>query len=135
MGLLLADVHRFKAINDSYGHQIGDRVLIELARRLRANTRDSEMIARYGGDEFVVVLPEADLDVLRRVALRVRSAIWDVPFQLDGDQTLAVAVGLGAVTVGDFKRAKGPEHVLAVGDKLLYATKHKRDRRICLLRI
>jgi len=134
-GLLLTDVHHFKRINDTFGHQQGDAVIVEVARRLRERTRDGDMVARYGGDEFVVVLPAADLMTVRQVAGRLRTAIWDRPFLALTGGALDVSIGIGAVCVTDYARAGGPAQVLAAADKLLYATKRLRDRKICLVPI
>ena len=135
LGMILIDIHRFKEVNDTYGHPQGDAVIIELARRLRGATRDSDMLARYGGDEFVVVLPRADFDIVRSIAARLRGSVWDQPFPALGGGTIAVSIGIGAVCVRNFARAQGPPTVLAVADKLLYATKRRRDRKIFLVRI
>ena len=135
MGLILIDVHHFKHINDTYGHPQGDAVIIELAKRLRGATRDSDVVARFGGDEFAVVLPASDLAAVRVVATRLRAAVWDRPsLALDG-RTLDVAIGLGTVWVSDYARAQNPAYVLQAADRLLYASKRTRDRMIRLVRI
>jgi len=79
MSLLIADLDLFKNINDEYGHQVGDEVLIEVAARLRDATRVPDVVARYGGEEFVVLLPGTDRDGALATAERIRSAISGVP--------------------------------------------------------
>ncbi len=108
-------------------------MIVELARRLRGATRDGDVVARYGGDEFVVVLPQADFPTVREVAARLRRAVWDQPFQALSGGTLEVHIGIGGVCVADYDRAETPERVLAAADKLLYATKRQRDRKIFLV--
>ena len=75
LSLLLCDVDHFKRINDTYGHQAGDEVLIGFARTLSNNLRDTDWVARYGGEEFVIVLPETSVENAQRVAERCRMAV------------------------------------------------------------
>src|SRR6266536_1297156 len=98
LGLLVLDVDHFKRINDSYGHQAGDRVLRELATRLTASIRGGDVVARYGGEEFVVLLRDTTLDALPETAERLRSAVGDVPIVLSDGIWLAITVSVGGAT-------------------------------------
>ena len=93
LALLLLDLDHFKLVNDIYGHQRGDAVLVELAARVRGEVRDVDTVARYGGEEFVVVLPETDEDGAVQAAERIRAAIRRTPFGADGDEPAAGGVG------------------------------------------
>jgi diguanylate cyclase (GGDEF)-like protein len=75
----LLDIDRFKSVNDRHGHVVGDAVLREVARRIRAAARDSDLVSRYGGEEFAVLLPEATTEMARQVAERVRQAVGATP--------------------------------------------------------
>ena len=79
MSLLIADLDHFKAVNDDYGHAVGDEVLVEVAARLRDATRVPDVVARYGGEEFVVLLPGTDAEGAAATAERIRSAVAGVP--------------------------------------------------------
>ncbi len=96
LALLILDLDRFKLVNDVYGHQRGDTVLVELAARVRGMVRDVDTVARYGGEEFVVILPETDEDGAAQAAERIRSAVRRRPFGEAGEQPLEVTVSIGA---------------------------------------
>lgn len=81
LSLMLCDVDHFKKVNDTYGHQTGDEVLIEFAKNLRQSLRETDWIARYGGEEFVVVLPETDLEGAELVAERCRALVAGTPIR------------------------------------------------------
>lgn len=120
--VLFADMDHFKRVNDEFGHARGDEVLTHLSKLIRAHTRDSDLAGRYGGDEFVIVLRDADLDQAEPVARRIQNAFnhWA------GQQGLActITVGLGEV----------PHHghtldaVLNQVDKALYEGKSHEER-------
>lgn len=95
-GLLLVDVDHFKTINDNYGHAAGDLVVIEIARRLSAAIRKGDVCARWGGDEFIVLVRECDMDGLKKIADALLDMMRRVPV-ITGDGTrIAVTVSIGA---------------------------------------
>ncbi len=79
LSLIVVDIDRFKQVNDRYGHQVGDEVLIEVAARLRESTRAPDIVARYGGEEFVVLLPDTDLEGATTTAQRIHAAVGGEP--------------------------------------------------------
>ncbi len=94
LSLLITDIDRFKSINDTHGHDGGDVVLREFAQRLRKNVRGIDLACRFGGEEFVVVMPDTDATIAEKVAERVRAEIADRPF-LIGDLKISVTVSVG----------------------------------------
>jgi len=119
LALMHVDVDHFKAINDTYGHQAGDQVLIEVARRLLAGMRGGDELARWGGDEFVALLPDTDEAGALRAAERLRTAVAASPIDVAG-MALDVTVSVGwAHWSGDT-----PDDLLARADKALYTAKH-----------
>jgi two-component system cell cycle response regulator len=130
LALLMLDLDRFKAINDQYGHQVGDAVLIELAGRMRAEVREVDTVARYGGEEFVIVLPETDSVGAARLATRLGTVIRSTPFCVDlAANGHSVEIGKGLPVSASIGVAVFPEHgasptrLLRSADDALYAAK------------
>ncbi len=123
VALLCLDLDRFKDVNDMLGHGYGDQMLVEVAARLRAAARDSDLVARVGGDEFVVVLSDLDVDEARSRAAavtgRIRAVLGD-PVQIDSVELHANACIGAAVYPTDSRDAKG---LLAAADAAMYAGK------------
>jgi diguanylate cyclase (GGDEF)-like protein len=124
--LLMVDVDHFKRINDHHGHVAGDRVLVEVARRLAAAVRGADLVARWGGEEFLVFAPGVEGRELEQLAERVRTAIEQVPVALDGGQALAATVSIGYAA---FPLPAGNvpvtwEQAVNLADLSLYTAKH-----------
>ena len=101
LSLMITDLDRFKAVNDTYGHDTGDEVLREFARRLRKNVRGIDLACRFGGEEFVVVMPDTDAKVAENVAERVRAEIAKTPFIIGGKEiVVTVSVGISSLNRG-----------------------------------
>ncbi|MBK5306051.1 MAG: diguanylate cyclase [Frankiaceae bacterium] len=96
LALLMLDLDLFKAVNDTYGHQRGDAVLVELAARVRSQVRDVDTVARYGGEEVVVILPETDEPGAAQAAERICDAVRRRPFGEPGQHGIEVTVSIGA---------------------------------------
>ncbi|MEM1346498.1 MAG: diguanylate cyclase [Pseudomonadota bacterium] len=97
LAAMVLDLDEFKHVNDHYGHSAGDKVLVEFARRLRLNVRAGDVVARIGGEEFLVLMPEIRTDAAARVAERVRHAVETPRFAIDdqgGEIALTVSIGL-----------------------------------------
>lgn len=123
--LLLCDIDDFKYVNDTYGHLQGDSVLIELARRVKAEIRDIDVLARYGGEEFVLILPETDAEGGFRAAEKIRRRIFEAPF--GKDRSMAVTISIG---VACFPRAGTDQTtLLRAADVALYQAKARGKNR------
>jgi two-component system cell cycle response regulator len=119
--VLLFDIDRFKQINDSWGHDAGDAVLAEIAKRTLRDVRSFDLVARYGGEEFLVVMPETPVAVAVTVAERLRSGIAEAPFRLPGGTEIPVTVSVGVATMLD--EAEPPASLLKRADEALYSAK------------
>ena len=96
LSLIMLDFDHFKRINDQYGHDAGDDILREFATRMRKNIRGMDLICRYGGEEFVVVLPDSDVEAAEAVAERLRIAVADTPFVVaNGKHKVSLTVSMG----------------------------------------
>ncbi|HUK93663.1 MAG TPA: GGDEF domain-containing protein [Gaiellaceae bacterium] len=127
LALILADIDDFKAINDQYGHQVGDEVLRVVGRVLQANVRQVDLAARYGGEEFAVIVPETDLQGAVQLAERLRVALEQEQVQLPDGSTVTVTASFGAAVKGDLPRA---EELVAAADETLYEAKRSGKNRV-----
>ncbi|HEU4702046.1 MAG TPA: diguanylate cyclase [Conexibacter sp.] len=124
VALVLVDVDRFKHVNDEHGHERGDAVLKEVAYAMRRSLRSFELVYRLGGDEFLIVLPGADLGVARELAERVREAL-----ERARPGGLAITVSVGVATV---RGGASFEDVYRAADDALYRAKHAGRNRVAL---
>jgi diguanylate cyclase (GGDEF)-like protein len=117
--LLFIDVDGLKMVNDSYGHDAGDAALIHVAELLIGGVRQSDTVARFGGDEFAVLLERVDLDQATETAARLTDRIAGTSFSHEGLAIpLSAAIGIAEIRVGDT-----PEAVLARADRAMYEQK------------
>lgn len=130
LSVVSVDVDFFKAINDTHGHDIGDKVLKELAVRLRANTRSVDLCCRVGGEEFIMVLPNTATDLSSRIAERLRRAIASKSFDCGLSQLVPVTASVGVANL------QGPEDTLEKllkrADLALYAAKNEGRNRVII---
>ena len=127
VGVVLADVDHFKRINDTLGHLAGDEVLREAARRMVALLRPYDAIGRYGGEEFLAVLPGCDAHVVLSLAQRLREGIATEPFEVEGKE-VGVTLSLG-VTAWDEGASTDAGQLLRAADEALYAAKRAGRNR------
>jgi diguanylate cyclase (GGDEF)-like protein/PAS domain S-box-containing protein len=125
---VMLDVDHFKQINDTYGHAAGDRVLVNLAQCLTAGIRDVDILGRYGGDEFSILLPETKLAEARVGAERLRLAVAETPILVEGFSSFAISVSMGLAEM-DTETAD-PAELIACADAALYAAKHAGRNRV-----
>jgi two-component system cell cycle response regulator len=130
-GLLLLDVDGFKPINDVYGHPAGDFVLVELSRRLQDVTRSVDVVARFGGEEFALILPRTPLDGAHLVAEKIRTAVAREPFDALG-QSIPVTVSVGVASYPD--SGVDARTLLAAADEALYDAKADGKNRVITAR-
>jgi two-component system cell cycle response regulator len=126
--VLMVDLDHFKQINDRFGHSAGDQVLVGFARKTRNLIRAGDWFARFGGEEFVIVLPETPLGVAEQVAEKVRRELESAPFLLaSGEHRVTASFGVAALTLGSDENS---DVVLGRADKALYRSKQQGRNRI-----
>jgi diguanylate cyclase (GGDEF)-like protein len=126
LGIILVDVDDFKKINDHFGHAAGDAVLVTAVQRIASTLRSYDIVGRYGGEEFLVVAPGCDLEVAKKLAERIRTAMGDEPIDL-GYESTTVTASLG-VTLGTPQ--SDPEFLVELADAAMYQAKRNGRNRV-----
>ncbi|MFK4809257.1 PleD family two-component system response regulator [Devosia neptuniae] len=128
MALMILDVDHFKAVNDTYGHDIGDSVLKEFANRLKRNVRGVDLACRFGGEEFVVLMPDTDVRQAESIAERVRQSVAERSFEAGAGRMIGVTVSVG-VTLNE-SLSDTPETLIKRADVALYRAKREGRNRV-----
>ncbi len=119
--LLFIDIDYFKHVNDQFGHVVGSQLLIDMARILRNQLRSTDLIYRYGGDEFIVLLPRTNVDETKKIALRISDAVKVEEFSIGQDQKYRLSLSIG---VAQFPTdATSAKSIIEFADKMMYMSK------------
>ncbi|WP_417249945.1 diguanylate cyclase [Celeribacter sp.] len=133
--VMLVDIDQFKAVNDTFGHATGDAVLVEVAKRLRNNLRARDMVARIGGEEFLIALPDTSLVEARNAAERLRRAVCASPVARSSEGarvSTSISIGM-AMGVGEMAGESGVvDHLISIADNALYASKAEGRNQVTL---
>lgn len=127
LSAIMMDIDHFKSINDRYGHPVGDKVLVMVARRIHQNLREQDILCRYGGEEFSVLLPDTNLKSAYQVAERIREEISSQPFVIDEQSVnLTMSTGVADLINSPKNSLMG---LLGHADQALYKSKHRGRNR------
>jgi diguanylate cyclase (GGDEF)-like protein len=123
MCLVLYDVDHFKEVNDTYGHQVGDKVLTQLSGVVSGSIRDCDVLARWGGEEFVLMLPGCDAEMAHAAVEKVRTIVTQISFDIVGNVTCSFGVA-------EWAEGDTAETLIARADDALYRAKVKGRNRV-----
>ena len=123
LSLLILDIDHFKAVNDNFGHQAGDAVLVELARFISAHVRAHDVFARWGGEEFALLAIQSDRDEAMRLAEKLRQAVAEHDFP--SVERLSISIGMAT-----YRPEEGIQALVARADEALYGAKNAGRNRV-----
>lgn len=132
LALLMVDIDNFKDVNDRHGHDAGDRAIVAVARTLAGGVRSIDMVSRFGGEEFVLLMPESDLEVAACAAERLRAEVSTLQVTGDQGETLAISVSIGVAAADPGGVPDSASSLLIRADKALYQAKHAGRDRVVL---
>jgi diguanylate cyclase (GGDEF)-like protein len=130
--VILVDIDHFKSVNDQYGHPVGDKVLVEVAAAIRQSTRDTDMVGRFGGEEFIVLAPETAMVAAEHLAERIRQLIAQRTTEKSDKGLPAVTASLGVATTELV--VAGETELVGRADQALYRAKREGRNRVILAR-
>jgi len=133
LSVMMLDIDKFKHINDTYGHQAGDRVIEKLASIMKSMKRESDIACRYGGEEFILLLPKTSKDGAFKLAQRIRKRVEECSLLIEEDGVLihfTVSIGVSEV---DFSHDESIESAIKRADDAMYQAKHEGRNRTCML--
>ncbi|MGB1027710.1 MAG: sensor domain-containing diguanylate cyclase, partial [Rhodospirillaceae bacterium] len=125
VSVIILDLDHFKSVNDTYGHLTGDQVLIEIAEVLQSNSRDTDHVGRWGGEEFVVICPETDGSGAQALAEKIRKRVEKTKFSVVGHKTASFGVAARLTK-------ENPERMMGRADVALYAAKENGRNQVVL---
>jgi two-component system, cell cycle response regulator len=128
LSILIVDIDHFKNVNDTHGHDGGDAVLREFSQRFRRNTRGIDLAGRIGGEEFVIIMPDTDLDRGCQVAERLRACVAQDLFQVNSQQQMRITASVGVATLQSITDT--PETLFKRADEALYIAKRSGRNRV-----
>jgi len=129
ISILMIDLDHFKSVNDNHGHMAGDVVLKTIVTEINHQLRDYDTLYRYGGEEFIVILPESNEEHARIVAERVRSAVSNTQIRIDGELFVSVSTSIGISTFPE--DASEEDGLLHSADQAVYEAKERGRNRVC----
>jgi len=131
LSIIMLDIDKFKTVNDTYGHKVGDDVIISLAKKLRFLQRKSDIVCRFGGEEFVILLPNTTKDDASFVAQNIRKEIENSTILLEDKRELNFSISLGVSDI-DIQNENNIEAGLKRADDALYEAKEGGRNRVCV---
>jgi len=129
--LIIFDVDGFKQANDTFGHDFGDRTLVEVSKTANLQVREVDILARYGGDEFTILLPETNVEQAFLIAERIRKAVADVYIDMGGFSTF-VTISMGIAELSFEPQDQSIEDMIRRADQALYQAKQQGRNKVVI---
>lgn len=132
---IMIDIDHFKKLNDTYGHQAGDEVLMQIGTLMRTISRNSDLTGRYGGEEFIILLPETDIEGALTAAEKIRAEIEKKDIRLDDDTVIRITASFGVSEISrddEMPLEKKAADLVGRADKALYQAKERGRNRVCV---
>jgi len=129
MSVILFDIDDFKDVNDTYGHKVGDAVLVSLGIKLSRNSRISDIVCRFGGEEFLILLPDTSTKEALLIAEKLRTLITDIKIKTSSDAYVNVTVSMGIASI-DFMKDWSIEDIIKRADNALYIAKNSGKNKV-----
>ena len=130
LSVIMIDIDKFKNINDSYGHKVGDDIIVMLSRKLEEYTRKSDIICRFGGEEFVILLPETAIDGALNISKKIRLNVEQLLLNMEEQKELKITVSIGVSQVMHDKDLN-IEASICRADEALYSAKNSGRNKVC----
>lgn len=130
LSLLMIDIDHFKRINDTYGHEVGDQAIIQTATLLTANLRAVDLVARFGGEEFVLLMPETHIAVAMHAAERLREQAAQLRVPVESGMEVELTISIGVAAADPYGTPDSPSSLLVRADKALYRAKKEGRNRV-----
>lgn len=130
LSIILLDIDHFKKVNDTYGHPSGDEALRAVSKIIRQTIRETDIAGRYGGEEFIILVPNASCDGTEAMAERLRNEIKTTSIQIEANNTISVSVSMGVACFSTENNT--PEQLVKCADEVLYQAKETGRDRICI---
>lgn len=131
ISIIMIDIDKFKNVNDTYGHKIGDDVIKTLSKILTNNTRESDIVCRFGGEEFIILLPKTSKENAKIIAEKIRNITQEYTFIINNDEKLNCTISLGVSQI-DHNIQNPLESTINKADKALYTAKQNGRNMVCL---
>jgi len=129
IALMIIDIDHFKDVNDTFGHDVGDQALVHFSKLLKSNIRETDILARFGGEEFIVLLPETRCDSATQMAERIRKVIETTPF-FASDKPIPLTMSAGVAGEGITKQVDSLEELIRKADDALYDAKRSGRNKV-----
>ena len=129
VSLLMLDIDRFKNVNDTYGHKVGDDIIIKFAQTLQAMTRKSDLLCRWGGEEFIVLLPNTTIEGAYIIAQKIRKKIASLSVTLENQEAFSFTVSIGSIEIC-LQENESIDSAIARADGALYEAKESGRNRV-----